>query len=111
MGFRSCRAGTPEARKSRAPRFRADLVPTPGKIDVPALDVSADELHTKPVADVGALLSSGQHSFNMRLQHPNKGAVLGDPGHGGVKGVAAAAAHGDGGDALRHLTLHLLRCI
>src|SRR5258708_26660998 len=60
------------------------------KIDLSVPYIGVDELYPQLVADIGSMLTSYEHPFNMRLQHTNKCTLRPRPGNNRVEHLADA---------------------
>src|SRR3979411_259948 len=75
------------------------------EVDVPLLDIGAEELCPQLVSHVEALLALSEKSFNGRLEDANKSAMRSDPGDDCVKDFADSVLQGYSSQPFCHLSL------
>ena len=87
IGFRSADTGRVHL-SGQCLDLTLALLPHALEVDISALHVRADQLHTEPVADIHVFKTAHQFSFDGRMQKTNPSALVRSAGDDGIEALA-----------------------
>ena len=87
------------------------LLPHPLKVDISALDIRVDQLHAEPVADIHALKTAHQFSFDGGMQKTDPRPLVRCAGDDGIEALPDSLFQKHGCRGFSDLTFNLLRCV